>query len=165
MAELIGRGPSLGYAREFADDLTNKEHLVQPHDPCIAKGSKKEPDNKVHQGMDWLQEIFEYLVENERKYLPSCDYLRDLQDDITEHMRAILIDWLIDVHRKFRLRDETLYLTVNFVDRYLSRKRVDRQSLQLVGVVSMWVASKYEEVYPPQLGDFVYITDNVDCDN
>lgn len=91
-----------------------------------------------------------------------CDYIAELQDDITEGMRAILIDWLVDVHRKFRLRDATLYSTVNFVDRYLARKRISRERLQLVGVTSMWVASKFEEVYPPQLGDFVYITDNVD---
>jgi cyclin B len=54
---------------------------------------------------------------------------------------------------------ETLYLTVNVIDRYLSLKQVRRSKLQLVGVSSLLLASKYEEIYPPELRDLVYITD------
>lgn len=75
-------------------------------------------------------------------------------------MRAILIDWLVDVHVKFKLKDETLYLTVSLIDRYLSKAGVTRMRLQLVGVAALFIACKYEEIYPPQLKDFVYITDN-----
>lgn len=75
-------------------------------------------------------------------------------------MRAILIDWLVEVHLKFKLVPETLYLTVNLIDRYLEKEQVNRQKLQLVGVTSMMIASKYEEIYPPIIKDFVYITDN-----
>lgn len=75
-------------------------------------------------------------------------------------MRAILIDWLVEVHLKFKLLPETLFLTVNLIDRYLSLERVSKEKLQLVGVTCMLIASKYEEIYAPIVNDFVYITDN-----
>lgn len=82
------------------------------------------------------------------------------QEDINEKMRAILIDWLIEVHLKFKLVPESLFLTVNLIDRYLEKEIVNRQKLQLVGVTAMLIACKYEEIYPPIVKDFVYITDN-----
>ena len=81
------------------------------------------------------------------------------QSDINEKMRAILIDWLIEVHLKFKLLPETLFLTVNMIDRYLEKQDIPRTKLQLVGVTAMLVASKYEEIYAPEVRDFVYITD------
>ena len=63
------------------------------------------------------------------------------------------------VHLKFKLMPETLYLTVNLIDRFLEKKVVARQRLQLVGVTCMLLASKYEEIYFPEVRDFVYITD------
>jgi hypothetical protein len=74
-------------------------------------------------------------------------------------MRAILIDWLVDVHLKFKLLPETLFLTVNYIDRYLDRVPVSRKNLQLVGVASMLIACKYEEIYAPEVKDFVFVTD------
>ena len=82
------------------------------------------------------------------------------QTDVNAKMRAILVDWLLEVHFKFKLLPETLYLTVNIIDRYLERKPVVRTKLQLVGVTAMLVASKYEEIYPPEVKDFVFITSN-----
>lgn len=74
-------------------------------------------------------------------------------------MRAILVDWLIEVHYKFKLLPETLFLTTNLIDRYLERQPIHRTKLQLIGVTSMLIASKYEEIYAPEVKDFVYITD------
>jgi len=82
-----------------------------------------------------------------------------VQTDINEKMRAILIDWLVDVHVKFKLVPETLYLTINLIDRFLEKVPVLRQKLQLVGVTAMLIACKYEEIYPPEVKDFVYVTD------
>jgi cyclin B len=81
------------------------------------------------------------------------------QTDINEKMRAILVDWLIDVHIKFKLLPETLFLTVNITDRFIERNVIARQKLQLVGVAAMLIACKYEEIYPPEIKDFVYVTD------
>lgn len=81
------------------------------------------------------------------------------QVDINEKMRAILIDWLIEVHDKFDLMGETLFLTVNLIDRFLAQKSVVRKKLQLVGLVSMLLACKYEEVSVPVVGDLILISD------
>ena len=82
-----------------------------------------------------------------------------IQKSITGRMRAILTDWIIDVHSKFKLLPETLYLAVNIMDRYLEKESVQRQNLQLIGITALFIASKYEEIYPPELGNFVYVTD------
>lgn len=74
-------------------------------------------------------------------------------------MRSILVDWIVEVHMKFRLLPETLYLCVNIIDRYLSCVPVQRNRLQLVGVTALLIACKYEEIYPPEVKDCVYITD------
>lgn len=83
----------------------------------------------------------------------------ETQKDVNEKMRAILIDWLVEVHLKFKLMVETLYLTVNLIDRFLEKEPITRNKLQLVGVTAMFIASKYEEIYAPECRDFVYISD------
>jgi hypothetical protein len=85
-------------------------------------------------------------------------YMED-QDEINSMMRAILIDWLVEVHMKFKLVPETLYLCINIIDRYCSQVEVERRKLQLVGVTALLLACKYEEIYPPEVRDCVYITD------
>jgi len=81
------------------------------------------------------------------------------QTDINVKMREILVDWLVEVHLKFKLQPETLYLTVNLIDRFLERRAVSRTKLQLVGCTAMLIAAKYEEIYAPEVRDFVYISD------
>lgn len=83
----------------------------------------------------------------------------DSQPEISEKMRAILIDWIVEVHKKFELVTETLYLAINIVDRYLATKVVKRKELQLVGIGAMLIASKYEEIWAPEVNDFVCISD------
>ena len=90
----------------------------------------------------------------------KADYLAN-QTEILPKMRSVLIDWLIGVHLQFHLLQETLYTTVAILDRYLQHdvKKISRSKLQLVGVASMLIAAKYEEIYAPEVKDFVYITD------
>ena len=75
----------------------------------------------------------------------------DSQPEMNEKMRSILVDWLIEVHHKFELMPETLYLTINIIDRFLSVKTVPRRELQLVGISAMLIASKYEEIWAPEV--------------
>lgn len=75
-------------------------------------------------------------------------------------MRSVLIDWLIDVHLKFKLRPETLYLAVNLIDRYIACAFIPKHNLQLVGIASLYIAAKYEEIRPPPLKNFLYVTDD-----
>ena len=87
--------------------------------------------------------------------------MTDEQDEINSTMRAILVDWLVGVQVKFRLQPETLYLCVNIIDRYLSKARIPRRRLQLLGVTSLFVACKYEEIYPLEAKDCVYLTNRL----
>jgi len=77
------------------------------------------------------------------------------------------VEWLVEVHQQFSLLQETLYLSVAILDRYMqvAAEKVPRKSLQLVGVTAMFIAAKYEEMYAPEIGDFVYITDNAYSQN
>lgn len=106
---------------------------------------------------EYVTRMYENFNQLERQYMAK-NYLAD-QPNITEKMRSILIDWLVEVHLKFKMVPETLFLTVNLIDRYLTFKQVRRSKLQLVGVAALSLASKYEEIYPPQVKDLVYITD------
>ncbi|XP_004577586.2 cyclin-A1 [Ochotona princeps] len=108
---------------------------------------------------EYADEIHEYLREAEKKHRPKAHYMRK-QPDITEGMRTILVDWLVEVGEEYKLRAETLYLAVNFLDRFLSNMSVVRGKLQLVGTAAILLASKYEEIYPPEVDEFVYITDD-----
>jgi hypothetical protein len=83
----------------------------------------------------------------------------DKQKDINIKMRSILIDWLVDVHLKFHLLPDTLYITVNLIDNFLSKIQISRKKLQLVVITCLFIADKYEEIYPPELKDHVDITD------
>ncbi|KAJ1696460.1 hypothetical protein LUZ63_004972 [Rhynchospora breviuscula] len=105
-------------------------------------------------------DIYKHLRIAEAKKMPSHDFLETIQTDITPNMRGILIDWLVEVAEEYRLVPDTLYLTVNYIDRYLSGNEISRQSLQLLGVACMFIASKYEEICAPQVEEFCYITDN-----
>ncbi|KDR12455.1 G2/mitotic-specific cyclin-B [Zootermopsis nevadensis] len=108
---------------------------------------------------EYVNDIYAYLREVEVKYPIKRNYLEG--QEITSKMRGVLIDWLVEVHQQFHLLTETLYLTVTIIDRYLQEVHTTtRKKLQLVGVAAMFLASKYEEMFAPEVGDFVYICDN-----
>lgn len=108
----------------------------------------------------YVNDIFTYLREAEKKRRPSTTYMESVQSDINAMMRSILVDWLVEVAQEYRLTSDTLFLSVAYIDRFLSLADVKRSRLQLVGVTCMLVASKYEEIYAPQVEEFCYITDN-----
>mmetsp|Transcript_7232 Transcript_7232/g.6346 ORF Transcript_7232/g.6346 Transcript_7232/m.6346 type:complete len:193 (-) Transcript_7232:257-835(-) len=99
------------------------------------------------------------MEETQLLHQPSADFM-DNQEDITEKMRKILLGWLVEVHYKFKQNPETLFLAVNFIDRYTEKVAVQRNYYQLVGIACLLIASKYEEIYPPEGKDLIYITDN-----
>lgn len=81
------------------------------------------------------------------------------QPEIIEKIRAILVDWLIEVHNKFELMAKTLFLIINVVNRYRLTKTVPKEDLQLVGISTMLMASKYGRTWAPEANDFVCISD------
>lgn len=108
---------------------------------------------------DYIDDILLHLKNIQFLNNPNA-YFMNNQTDINEKMRGILIDWIVEVHLKFKLLPETLFITVNLIDRFLEKRNIMRTKLQLVGVTCLFIACKYEEIYPPVLKDFVYITDN-----
>lgn len=107
---------------------------------------------------DYVEDIYAHFRGKEIGTSVRPTYMES-QAHINERMRSILVDWLVEVHLKFKLVPDTLYLTVNIIDRFLERTEVSRPKLQLVGVTALLLASKYEEIYPPELRDLVYICD------
>ncbi|RRT64678.1 hypothetical protein B296_00028527 [Ensete ventricosum] len=108
--------------------------------------------------VEYVEDIYSFYRQTEVTSCVSPDYMSQ-QFDINEKMRAILIDWLIEVHYKFELMEETLFLTVNIIDRFLARQTVVRKKLQLAGVTAMLLACKYEEVSVPVVEDLILISD------
>ena len=90
--------------------------------------------------------------------LPNAHYM-DNQAEIQWSMRAVLMDWIVQVHHRFNLLPETLYLCVNYIDRFLSCKVVSLGKLQLVGATAIFIAAKYEEIDCPSVQEIVYMVD------
>ncbi|XP_075516746.1 cyclin-B2-3-like [Primulina tabacum] len=111
---------------------------------------------------EYIDDIYAYYKKTESLSCVPSNYMEN-QSDINERMRGILIDWLIEVHYKFELMEETLYLTVNLIDRFLALQSVVRKKLQLVGVTAMLLACKYEEVSVPVVEDLILISDRAYC--
>ncbi|KAM7166748.1 G2/mitotic-specific cyclin-B1 [Macrochelys suwanniensis] len=107
---------------------------------------------------EYVKDIYGYLRELEKQQAVRPKYLAG--QEVTGNMRAILIDWLVQVQMKFRLLSETMYMTAAIIDRFLQDNSVSKKMLQLVGVTAMFIASKYEEMYPPEIGDFAFVTDH-----
>ncbi|KAI3962475.1 hypothetical protein MKW92_016632, partial [Papaver armeniacum] len=148
-------------------------------DPMFVKHTEAILDEvEIFEDIDLMEEEVEMedIVEEPILDIDSCDskntlavvdYIDDIyahykkteQSDINEKMRAILVDWLIEVHYKFELMDETLFLMVNIIDRFLARQTVERKKLQLVGITTMLLACKYEEVSVPVVDDLILICD------
>nr|XP_057918542.1 G2/mitotic-specific cyclin-B1 [Doryrhamphus excisus] len=106
---------------------------------------------------EYVKEIYKYMRQLEAEQNVRATYLQG--QEVTGNMRAILVDWLVQVNLKFRLLQETMYMTVGIIDRFLQEHPVRKNKLQLVGVTAMFLASKYEETYPPEISDFAFVTD------
>ncbi|OSD08765.1 hypothetical protein PYCCODRAFT_1462954 [Trametes coccinea BRFM310] len=108
---------------------------------------------------EYVVEIFQYLKEVEQTTMPNPNYMAN-QKDLAWKMRGILTDWLIQVHSRFRLLPETLFLCVNIIDRFLSARVVSLAKLQLVGITCMFIAAKVEEIVAPSASNFLYCADS-----
>ncbi|XP_075244137.1 G2/mitotic-specific cyclin-A-like [Convolutriloba macropyga] len=108
---------------------------------------------------EYCADGYRFWQATERKLLPVPKYMRR-QKEIDWEMRSTLVDWLVEVGEEFKLCNETLFLSVAYVDRFLSIMSCTRDKLQLAGVAAMFIAAKYEEIYPPTALEFVNLTDN-----
>jgi len=116
--------------------------------------------NDMRMCTEYVNDVYQNAQIKQKKHVPNPDYMELHQREITVTMRGILIDWLVEVAMEYNQSQETLFLSVGYIDAYLSKSRCIRSKLQLVGITCMHIASKYQEIYPPPLTDFCYITDN-----
>jgi len=135
--------PSSIYQNGIPDDIDARD----AHDPLSVT--------------DYVEDMYEHFRSKEEISSIDYMYMGHKQPNINESMRCILVDWLIEVHYKFKLFPETLYLTVNILDRFLAETEdtITKRDLQLVGVTSLLISAKYEEMYVPELRDLTYICD------
>jgi cyclin B len=107
---------------------------------------------------EYVNDIYDYFREKEYEDRIDCNYIQN-QTEVTAKARAILVDWLVEVHEAFKLIPETLFLSVNLIDKFLSVRNIEKTNLQLLGVTCMLLASKFEENHAPECQDFVYVCD------
>ncbi|CAI9286899.1 unnamed protein product [Lactuca saligna] len=160
--------------RVVLGDLTNSENLTSisihssdnKHNPrsvqCVNTVVSVSSRSINTKKFSLASLIYQHLhsLEVEEKRRPLADYMEKVQSDITIGMREVLVDWLVEVTEEYKLASDTLFLTVSYIDRFLSSHSLSRNKLQLLGVSCMLVASKFEEISPPQAEDYCYITDN-----
>lgn len=160
-------------AREDADAAAERkaaakaslQAMLDQRDPKNWVSRLDPVDQAVVNDPRYVAEYAQECIENMRLQERNCpevmapaDFLSK-QEVISDKMRSILVDWLVEVHLKFKLTADSLFLTVGLLDRFLALRSVARNQLQLVGVTCLLLASKYVEVYAPEVRDFVNITD------
>ncbi|XP_042752230.1 putative cyclin-B3-1 isoform X1 [Lactuca sativa] len=106
---------------------------------------------------EYVDEIYQHYWVTEAHHQSLKNYM-EIQTDITPQMRGILINWLIEVHLKFDLMQETLYLMVTLLDYYLSVVNIKKNEMQLVGLTSLLLASKYEDFWHPKVMELISIS-------
>lgn len=125
--------------------------------PPGIKNIDKDDDRNPFLLSAYAMDIYEYLRSLELSHPIREDYLKGRE--ITPRVRAVLIDWLVEVQQEYHLLQETLHITVGILDTYLQNaKHIDRQHMQLVGIAALFLASKYEEITVPAVEDLVYIS-------
>jgi len=153
----------LSYSNEDEEEECQEEDGLEKYEDTDEATKKRveheERENVLKNCMEYKEDILTYMRHLEKENKPKANYMKK-QSDITASMRSILIDWLVEVSEEYRLQSETLYLAVNYTDRFLSQMSVLRGKLQLVGTASMYIAAKYEEITPPDVSEFVFITDD-----
>lgn len=163
------RMPQKRQATQLSTDLVEKLHIAQ-EDDSGSKFKKSRRTDYEWQDLDeedfddplmvseYVNEIFPYLHELEKKTLPDPAYLHK-QTQLKPKMRSILVDWLVEMHQRFRLLPETLFLAINIMDRFMSVEVVQIDKLQLLATGSLFIAAKYEEVFSPSVKNYAYYTD------
>lgn len=178
-ADIPSRMPQKRQATESSNNLVEKLHSRNEADASVpfkanadanSKYKKSKKTEYEWQDLDeedfddplmvseYVNEIFPYLHELEKKTLPDPAYLLK-QTQLKPRMRSILVDWLVEMHQRFRLLPETLFLAINIMDRFMSVEVVQIDKLQLLATGSLFIAAKYEEVFSPSVKNYAYFTD------
>lgn len=132
----VGKRNALLFPRERFTLPTQDQTVLQRNGDSI--------DGRVTEKDPYEDDIVEHFRKQAKL---SPEYMSKGQGrHIDEGARSVVVDWLVQLHFELKLLPATLYLTVNLMDRFLDKLEDSRQDLSLIGVTSLWIASKYEEV-------------------
>lgn len=128
----------------------------------IFKIEYKSKEEYILISAEYINDIYSNLLSDEKnlKVKPNFGYMEQVQTDIDQNMRGILIDWLYDIHDKCHYKDETLYQMIWIIDTYLSMVQVPRTKLQLVGAAALLISCKEHEITFLKLHEIAYLTAN-----
>ncbi|XP_062093090.1 putative cyclin-B3-1 [Humulus lupulus] len=147
--------------KSYTSLLMEGSKLLEEHHDVLKQEKLPDMDDERNQleVVDYVDDIYQYYWVTETQNPPPANYM-SIQIKITPHMRAVLINWLIEVHLKFDLMQETLYLTITLLDRYLSQVTIEKNEMQLVGLTALLLASKYEDSWQwiPRVKDLLSIS-------
>uniref|UniRef100_A0A1A9WYR9 Uncharacterized protein n=1 Tax=Glossina brevipalpis TaxID=37001 RepID=A0A1A9WYR9_9MUSC len=142
----------------LSPELQEEKPKVQSHiPPTGVEDFDKANWNDPFQVSPYAMDIFNYLKDREAEFLID-DYMKR-QVHLSKWMRALLVDWMVEVQETFELNHETLYLAVKIVDLYLCKVIINKDKLQLLGASALFIACKFDERTPPLIEDFLYICD------
>uniref|UniRef100_A0A2K5C5W5 Uncharacterized protein n=1 Tax=Aotus nancymaae TaxID=37293 RepID=A0A2K5C5W5_AOTNA len=136
------------------DELVYPNSMCKPRHIAPSRGSPLPV-------LSWAnrEEVWKIMLNKEKTYLRDKRFLEQ-HPLLQPKMRAILLDWLMEVCEVYKLHRETFYLAQDFFDRYMAtQENVVKTLLQLIGISSLFIAAKLEEIYPPKLHQFAYVTD------
>ena len=128
----------------------------------IFKIEYKSKEESILISAEYINDIYSNLLSDEKnlKVKPNFGYMEQVQTDIDQNMRGILIDWLYDIHDKCHYKDETLYQMIWIIDTYLSMVQVPRTKLQLVGAAALLISCKEHEITFLKLHEIAFLTAN-----
>ncbi|KAJ2886764.1 G2/mitotic-specific cyclin [Coemansia asiatica] len=156
-AVAVAVAPSSDPFYDFDKDVKSKQN-EETEEPDYDDIDAEDSDDPLMVS-EYIVEIMEYMHSLESKCMPDETYMTK-QVDLNWEMRRVLINWIVQIHYQLRMLPETLFLAVNLVDRFLSKRQVSVSKLQLVGLTGLLLASKYEEMTTPQMQDFAFLAGN-----
>ena len=141
---------------KYSDISFNRSNDTQ----IIISSSKPNIDYLFN--LEYFDEMYANLLCDEKnlKLKINPNYMESLKPEINEKMREILVDWLIEVHHRLGFKRKTLFQTIYIIDLYLSYKTIGRSQFQLLGIASLLISSKLNEIYWPKAEEYVCFTDN-----
>ena len=157
----INEKQEISFSVKSTFTLKKNNYLSQPLIPiekCTFEPYELEQINNPQYCIEYSKEIFSFLKSNEKLNMPIYKNINLNKTEISEKSRKILIDWIISVHAKFNLLPNTLFLTINLIDRIIEKNVAYINSFQLLGTTALHIAAKYEEIYPPEINDYIFIS-------
>jgi cyclin B len=144
-----------------SDAQLQKEQEACDHYQRDIDNIDERDSNNPLSATEYVNDMYHNFTQLEKQYQVTDSYMHKRSSQVNPRMRTELIDWVANVHLRFRLSPETLYLAVSIVDRYLNEQAssLSRSNMRLMGAAAILIASKYEEIYPPEVQDLIHLTE------